>query len=93
MYLERRVESLAVCMPHMDEKCTNFYAKGLTLNAERQRLRCAWAFRVYSDLTRQRQFDGVKHNALVLEQMLVNGSIHGAVTVACVGNRSIIERC
>ena len=38
VYLERRVESLAVCMPHMDNKCDNFYAKDLTLNAERQRL-------------------------------------------------------
>ena len=32
--------------------------------------------RVYSDWTRQRQFDGVKHDALVLEHMLVNRSIH-----------------
>ena len=31
--------------------------------------------RVYSDRTRQRQIDGVKHNALVLEHILVNRSI------------------
>ena len=31
--------------------------------------------RVYSDWTRQRHNDGVKHNALVLEHMLVNRSI------------------
>ena len=39
------------------------------------------SFRVYSDRTGQRQFDGVKHNALVLEPMLVKPSIQtGRVT-------------
>ena len=32
--------------------------------------------RVYSDWTRQRQFDGVKHDVLALEHMLTNRSIH-----------------
>ena len=32
--------------------------------------------RVYSDWTRRRQFVGVKHDALVLEHVLVNRSIH-----------------
>ena len=32
--------------------------------------------RVYSDWTRQRQIDGVKHVALVLEPMLINRNIH-----------------
>ena len=43
MYLKRRVESLAVCMPQLNNTCANIYAKDLTLNAGRQRLRCAWA--------------------------------------------------
>ena len=43
VYLESRVESLAVCMPHMEKLLANFYAKDLTLNAGRRRLRCAWA--------------------------------------------------
>ena len=43
VYLERRVGSLAVCMPQLNNTCANFYAKDLTLNAGRQRLRCAWA--------------------------------------------------
>ena len=43
VYLERRVESLAVCMPQLNNTCANLYAKDLTLNAGRQRLRCAWA--------------------------------------------------
>ena len=34
------------------------------------------AFRVYSDQTCQRQFGGVKHDALVLEHMLTYRSIH-----------------
>ena len=54
VYLERRVESLAVCMPHMDNKCANFYAKDLTLNAERQRLLCAWALTVMPDCLKGR---------------------------------------
>ena len=36
---------------------------------------CKTDLRVYSDRTRQRQNDGVKHNALDLEHMLVNRSI------------------
>ena len=32
--------------------------------------------RVYTEWTHQRQFDGVKHGALVLEHMLINRSIH-----------------
>ena len=39
----RRVKSLVVSMPHRDKQCANFYVKDLTLNAERQRLRCAYA--------------------------------------------------
>ena len=34
VYLERPVESLAVCMPQMDNKCANYYAntiRGLLL--------------------------------------------------------------
>ena len=54
VYLERRVESLAVCMPHMDNKCANFYSKDLTLNAERQRLLCAWALTVMPDCLKGR---------------------------------------
>ena len=54
VYLERRVESLAVCMPHMDNKCANFYAKDLMLNAGRQRLRCAWALTVMPDCLKGR---------------------------------------
>ena len=41
LFPERRIESLAVCMAHMDKRCSNFYAKDLSLNAARQRLRCA----------------------------------------------------
>ena len=48
--VERRVESLAVCMPHMVNQCANFYAKDLTLNAERQRLRCAWALGIIANI-------------------------------------------
>ena len=43
VHLERRVESLAVCMPQLNNTCANLYAKDLTLSAERQRPRCAWA--------------------------------------------------
>ena len=43
VYLERRVESLAACMPQLNNTCANFYAKDLTLNAGQQCLRCAWA--------------------------------------------------
>ena len=40
--------------------------------------------RVYSDRTRQRHFDGVKHNAPVLEHMLVNRCIQtGRVASFC----------
>ena len=54
VYLERRIESLAVCMPHMDNKCADFYAKDLTLNAERQRLLCAWALTVMPECLKGR---------------------------------------
>ena len=33
-------------------------------------------FRIYLDWMRQRECDGVKHDALVLEHMLINRSIH-----------------
>ena len=46
----------------------------LSSQAEHSIARCN--FRVYSDWMRQRQCDGVKHDALVLEHMLVNRSIH-----------------
>ena len=39
----------AVCMPHMDKQCANLYAKDMSLNAERQRLRCAWALKPRSN--------------------------------------------
>ena len=48
VYLERRVESLAMCMPQLNNTCANFYANDLTLNAGRQRLRSAWAIIVIS---------------------------------------------
>ena len=54
VYLERRIESLAVCMPHMDNKYADFYAKDLTLNAERQRLLCAWALTVMPECLKGR---------------------------------------
>ena len=38
MFLKCSVESLAVCMPHVDKQ-------DLSPIAERQRLRCAWAFK------------------------------------------------
>ena len=44
----------------------------------RWRVQSEYTLRVYSDWTRQRQFDGVKHNVLVLEHMLFNQSIHTA---------------
>ena len=47
VYLERRVESLAVCMPHLNNTCANCYVKYLTLNAGRQRFRCAWALTLH----------------------------------------------
>ena len=39
-------------------------------------------FRVYSDWTQLRQFDGVKHDAPVLEQMLFNRSIQTGIFAA-----------
>ena len=54
VYLERRIESLAVCMPHMDNKCADFNAKDLTLNAERQRILCAWALTVMPECLKGR---------------------------------------
>ena len=49
--LARRVSlaprrSLAVCMPHMDKQCASFYVKDMSLNAEQQHFRCAWALDV-----------------------------------------------
>ena len=49
MFPERRVKSLVVCMPYMDKQCAYFHAKDLSLNAEQQRLRCAWALRAATD--------------------------------------------
>ena len=47
--------------------------------------------RVYSDRTRQRQFDGVKHNTLVLEHMLVNLCIQtGRVASKILYNRDAV---
>ena len=51
VYLERRVEPLAVCMPQLNNTCAYFYAKDLTLNAGRQRLRCAWAITYLTQLS------------------------------------------
>ena len=48
--------------------------------------------RVYSDRTLQRQNDGVKHNALDLEHMLVNRSIqtgHDASKIYTIDTPSI----
>ena len=44
VFPERRVVSLAVCVPHMDKQFSNFYANDLSLDAERHRVRCTWAF-------------------------------------------------
>ena len=43
VFPERCSESLAVCMSHMDKLCSNFYAKDLSHDVKRKRLRCAWA--------------------------------------------------
>ena len=51
MFPERRVESLAACMEHMDKQRADFYAKDLTLNAKRQRLWCTWALTVAKYMT------------------------------------------
>ena len=37
------VESITVCMPRMDEQCSNFDAKVMSLDASRNGLRYAWA--------------------------------------------------
>ena len=42
--IERRVESLAVCMPRMDKQCSHFYDKVVSFDAERQRVRYSWTF-------------------------------------------------
>ena len=48
--------------------------------------------RVYSDRTRQRQNDGVKHNALDLEHILVNWSIQtGRVASKNLYNRDAVD--
>ena len=48
--------------------------------------------RVYTDWTRQHQFDGIKHNALFLEHMLVNRSIHtGRVASRILYNRDAVD--
>ena len=48
--------------------------------------------RVYSDRTRQGQNDGVKHNALDLEHMLVNRSIQtGRVASKILYNRNAVD--
>ena len=49
------------------------------------------AIMVYSDRTRQRHNDGVKHNALVLEHMLVNRCIQtGRVASKNLYNRDAV---
>ena len=49
-------------------------------------------FRVYSDWTRQRQFDGVKHDTTHVSQSEHSDRLcHSAATAACVGIRSIID--
>ena len=50
---ELRIGLLAVCMPHMDKQCSNFNTNDLSLDTERQRIRCAWALYVHIDWTRQ----------------------------------------
>ena len=48
--------------------------------------------RVYSDRTRQRHNDGVKHNALELEHMLVNRRIQtGRVASKILYNRAAVD--
>ena len=50
------------------------------------------SLRVYSDRTRQRQIDGVKQDALVLEHMLINRSIHtGRVASKSLYNRDAVD--
>ena len=47
---------------------------------------------VYSEWTRQRHYDGVKHNALVLEHMLVNRSMHTSLVASTIlYNRDAID--
>ena len=71
--LERCVESLAVCMPHtlMDKQCSNFNTRDLSLNGERQRVRCAWAFTVvcYIDHPLISQGHNYTHHTIVLIQL------------------------
>ena len=43
VFPKRSVKSLAMCMPNIDKQFANSYAKELSLDAERQRIRCAWA--------------------------------------------------
>ena len=46
---------------------------------------------VYSDWRRQRQFDGVKHDALVLKHMLANRSIlTGRAALKCLYNSDAV---
>ena len=48
--------------------------------------------RVYPDRTRQRQFDDVKHNALVLEHILINRCIQtGRVASKILFNRDTVD--
>ena len=50
------------------------------------------AVRVYSDWTRQRQLDGVKHDTTHVSQWEHSDRPrHSAATAACVGIRSIID--
>ena len=42
---------LQLCIPHIDKQWANFYAKDLSLNAERQRLRYAWVIRLQKPAT------------------------------------------
>ena len=52
----------------------------------------AMCIRVYSDRTRQRQNDGVKHNALESEHMFVNRSIQtGRVASKNLYNRDAVD--
>ena len=48
VFIECRVESLVVYMPHIDKECSNFYDKDMSLDAERHRVWCAWASFIFA---------------------------------------------
>ena len=90
VYLERRVESLAVCMPQLNNTCANFYAKDLTLNAGR-RFRCAWAITQKDDIHLKVYAHRMRCRS-GLEPMLIYCSMHiGRVAICAAQTRRL--RC